>query len=985
MPFLKPLFPYYQRRFSVTASICFMLVTGLTAHAQQHNFRKYDQADGLPATFIYKAVQDTQAYLWFATEKGISRYDGTSFKNYNSDNGFPDYGAFHIVKDSKGIVWFLPFNGKICYFENGRFKIPGIPVIPQKNISWFAEDSKGNYWFSDKEELGSMYKYDPVNHKLHTYKTGRTIFTFCELPGGRMIGNNGAGFIIIDPETGKVSGFPLHNNQDKVYYGRFLKLMDRSVLIATSEGIYRVDSSLQPKPFLPFDENSFYGEVISMYEEDNGDLWIGKQDGAWCFKKGESGLEKAHRFLPGTHITSILKDHEQNYWFTTRMGIFNLRSKSTVNYTTQSGLNTNEVSFIFRGKNYLYIFLSDGYVYALAENGQLKNLDYGAEKYQPVYLHRIYPQPDGKIRMLTWKGELMIDELSVKYTSKSMGPGMENNYLEYMYNNRQWFYDSHGTGVIENGRKKYTSTEIYGPAYASNSICVDKDENIWFGGNAGLFFFTGKQWIDKKNENALFGKSIVGMKRDPEGNVWVATKENGVYTILNGVIVNYTRKDGLLTDHCNSIMVDKQGNLWISSNYGLNKVTLDKNKKITKIMKFDMNNLLLSNEVNSTFQDGQNIYVATREGMTVFEENMLQTSYISPPIYITGLTIGRKDTPAISSFELDYGFGSMQIRYAGISFSPNNNISYRYKMLPIDTGWQYTTLSSLEYSSFAPGDYEFLVSAKNADGIWSSAPAGLQFHIKTPYWQTWWFRVLIFIAFSFVVLLIFYMRLRSSKIKSTQKRKLIEAELQSLRSQMNPHFIFNALNAIQDFVLNNDKENANIYLSKFAGLIRVIMENSKKPFISLSDEIKFLNLYLEIETVRFSRKFSYTIEIDPRVNRGETKVPSMILQPYIENSIKHGLAPKKGSGKLLVKITSTGSQLSCIIEDDGIGRKRSLEAKRPGHAHVSRGMETTKERLRLLNESADVHMDLEIIDLLDAKGEPCGTRVLLTFPTGFHN
>jgi ligand-binding sensor domain-containing protein len=957
------------------ALLCAMLLR-LPSIAQQHNYKKFDLVDGLPATFVYRVVQDDQSYLWFATDNGVSRYDGTSFKNFTSQNGFPDYGAFHLEKDSKGKMWFLPFNGKICYYEDGRFKIPDIPLITEADISWFREDEKGNYWFSSKEKDGHMYRYD--QKEIKTYKIGYPVFTFSELPDGKLIAFTLFGFSTIDPVSGMVSNLDIGSKPPNQYFSRFLRLRDKSLLISTHQGIYRIDNSMRMSIVFPFVKDVFQGEVISMYEEDNGDIWIGKHDGARCIKKGQFNPEKADHFLDGNLITSILKDHENNYWFTSRNGAFNMRSKTTRTFTTQNGLNINEVSFVTRARDSLYVFLSNGFIYSLSANGKLKNLDYGAEKFQPATLLRIYKRPDGKIRALTGKYELLLDRAKVEFIT--------TDYSDLWFNDgkQEWFVDEYGIGKITpEGRKHvHYNTAIMNFSYM-NSICVDKQQNAWVGTKYGLYIFNGKEMVDKKKEKPLFGKSIVEMKRDSEGNIWVATKGNGIYTVCDNEIINYTIKDGLLTDYCNSIMIDSDNNIWISGNYGLNKLVLDSNRRIREIKVFNKSNSLLSNEVKSTYKEGRMIYVCTTQGLTVLDETNIQPSSVPPPVYITRLVIGSRDTTLQNFYDLDYGTGSMQINYTGISFSPDKNINYRYKMLPVDTGWKYTTLASLEYSSLPPGDYQFLVCAQNSDGVWSKAPAALQFHIKTPYWQSWWFRSLVVVSLSFIVLLIFYLRLQSSKNKSAQKRRLIEAELQSLRSQMNPHFIFNALNAIQDFVLNNDKENANIYLSKFAGLIRVIMENSKKPFISLNDEIKFLNLYLEIESVRFNHKFSYTIDIDTKIDRDKTRLPSMILQPYIENSIKHGLAPKKGKGSLLVQIRSERSQLTCIIEDDGIGRKTSAGAKRAGSNHISRGMETTHERLRLLNQSADLNMNLEIVDLKNAEGEACGTRVLLTFPTEF--
>lgn len=223
---------------------------------------------------------------------------------------------------------------------------------------------------------------------------------------------------------------------------------------------------------------------------------------------------------------------------------------------------------------------------------------------------------------------------------------------------------------------------------------------------------------------------------------------------------------------------------------------------------------------------------------------------------------------------------------------------------------------------------------------------------------------------------------RTLKQQEELRRKLLEVEQTALQSQMNPHFVSNALYAIQGLITDGEKEAANRYLSRFAKLIRLTLEQVRKRFISLTEEVQTISLYLELESLRFQKKFDYTIVVEDGLNTQDLKIPPMLLQPYIENAIKHGILPTGRSGYLLIKIHKYNhGYLQCVIEDNGIGRSESIRRKKLNNHHTSLGMNITKERLLLLQQSLNREFEVDIIDLFDSDGEtPQGTRVLITLP-----
>jgi len=246
-----------------------------------------------------------------------------------------------------------------------------------------------------------------------------------------------------------------------------------------------------------------------------------------------------------------------------------------------------------------------------------------------------------------------------------------------------------------------------------------------------------------------------------------------------------------------------------------------------------------------------------------------------------------------------------------------------------------------------------------------------------------WFLALgaFLLSLSGVVAGFFYMRHR----EVLSHRRALELELRSLRSQMNPHFIFNSLNSIHKYIWSNQTEEASEYLTKFSRLMRIILENTQHSQVLLSKELQSLYLYLELESLRCSNKFSYSIHVDPSINQDDVMIPPLIIQPFVENAIWHGLVHREGTGKLLVDISLSGKMFVCTVSDNGIGRKKAMEIRqRKGPVHQSMGMKVTQERIKLTSElSKNKETNIEIIDMEDGEGVALGTQVTVRLPAEF--
>lgn len=311
-------------------------------------------------------------------------------------------------------------------------------------------------------------------------------------------------------------------------------------------------------------------------------------------------------------------------------------------------------------------------------------------------------------------------------------------------------------------------------------------------------------------------------------------------------------------------------------------------------------------------------------------------------------------------------------------------VTYQYMLEGYDSDWITTDQRRVRYPKLPGGSYRFMVRAKERnEQMWTNVTS-LGISIPKRVTEFWWFWSIIAVLFLSMVVLINRLLLseqKTERLKAEFEHQLSEIQMQALRAQMNPHFLFNSLNSIKYFAISKSKDETAAYLSKFSLLVRAILNNSKSRTISLKDELDALQLYIEIEHLRLDGKFDYHIDIDSGIHIKQAQIPPMILQPYVENAIWHGLMHKDGRGKLLVQVKDMGHQIQCIIEDNGIGRLKASEFRGKQTDHKkSVGMQITSDRIALINRIYQIDTQVHVIDLMDANGIATGTRVVINIP-----
>ena len=469
-----------------------------------------------------------------------------------------------------------------------------------------------------------------------------------------------------------------------------------------------------------------------------------------------------------------------------------------------------------------------------------------------------------------------------------------------------------------------------------------------------------------------------------QGNVWIATQTKGILKIRNGTIVQRIhKKNGLASNYVRKIQLHED-NLYVSHKSGFQIVDLKTNNWKSIGAAEGINNGSIDDF--SVFEG--NLWIVSNGQIIILELNQSEKKP-EFSLVVSSVQLGDSLLAANNKSRLPYDQNHFVARFnfRGIEYESEAFIQYRLKGLNDDWKNLGSTSGELEYNALAPGDYQFEIRIKYR--TLESEAQVYPFSIQVPFWQAWWFYFLLILATASIVIVITRIRLkrtRKEQLRQMDQQKMqtniLDSELKALRSQMNPHFIFNSLNSIQDLVLREDKERAYDYIVLFAKLVRNTLNYSNEAFIPIEKELEFLHVYLSLEKLRFGDSFEYTIQYN---GSKDIDVPSMLLQPFIENALVHGLIHKKGLKKLDISFHRSNG-LSCTITDNGIGRKKATEIQqRQRGNHASFALTAIEQRLMLLNLQFGEEIGKYVVTDLFEEDQPVGTRVEINIPFRISN
>jgi two-component sensor histidine kinase len=531
-----------------------------------------------------------------------------------------------------------------------------------------------------------------------------------------------------------------------------------------------------------------------------------------------------------------------------------------------------------------------------------------------------------------------------------------------------------------------TASQIY--ELPSRTLCIYADPVgiLWLGCVNGLWSFSKGIFTYEGKDNPILRHRIDDIRVNKKGLWFMATRGNGVIIRKENNYTQVTTRQGLPSNNCECLHIDDRGTIWVGTKNGLCKLN-ERTDGQYDVTKLNLESEYFSRAIAQIEQVGNQLWIRTSNGIASYTLPDIQEKKNTPlRLYLKQFSVFDSDHLKDSVRDFSYSNNYVKISFVGLSYHSYGKIHYKYKLAGLDTTWHMTANTFIQYPFLPPGDYHFIVKAIAFDGYESKENCLVRFRIEKPIWLRTWFIALAIVLSLAVVYALFRIRLQSVRIKEEEKSainsQLATLEMRALRAQMNPHFIFNAINSIQNHILKNDSRTAQDYLAKFARLIRNVLENSKTEYVPLFLELQTLRLYIELEQMRAPGKFVISISQDPLLSAYNTMIPPMLLQPFVENAILHGILPlEDNSGHLQISLNLAQDRLICIIEDNGIGRQKAGEIKTSkAISHRSLGLSVTEERIRILNRLHEGISGIQIQDLTDASGKAIGTRVTLHLP-----
>ncbi|MEO0900042.1 MAG: histidine kinase [Bacteroidota bacterium] len=990
--------------------------------------------DGLPSNEIYGMIQDEKGYIWISTDNGLCRYNGLNFEKFTHPNQRSK--ATSILKmDKWGKIWVMNFSNQLFVIENG--------IMEEFIFSDSIELEFKNFFLMDTmlvvplpiRTIGSMLRFNLVDssYVFNKYPQGLTGFQYSESKRNpfliyfeeRCYMQTGEGWELIPTdnipkmyvETGKM-GHKSNYLADNILYSK--ECNDEQPYLL-------VDKRWKKIPITNWPQGSSQ-IILDLVNLRDDEYWIIGFDGTASFQANYRLKQELDYVFQDRKISCGIYDAEGNYWFgTLGDGILVVPDFKTKIFRANNGeahreLMSSDIRSLGTDGENLWIGDEKGGItiwYPEAENRPAKRIRLNKNSYE---LNDFFWSPKDQKMFVSGQSAYVIEnetllgrvwggsvkdvfyfkDLILKMDPYSLTAVKfkESGEVDLFHRAKKSkispfkfgiTYDGGNYGLRENWErvwdrsgKSVLSSSLFLRSVRGWSVWVDtfhkkKDDfTIWGAFADKLCYFEADggfhELPDPKTDQAILGRDIVQCDR---GKIWVGTTNQGIYGIRGDTIAFHFSTENILPTNQFLRLKAEGDTLWACGPEGLFKI-VPKDSTVEVFNKAD--GLSSSDVYDIEIWEGY-IWLATGKGLQKIPRSAFHPNSIPPPIYIDGIALFERDTLLPPFSKLPYNKNNLRFSFQGLSMKSQGEFTYEYRMIGLDSSWLEvpSTQSVARFPSINPGSYRFEVRALNEDKFYSSETASFPFYILKPWWRRWWFFTLSTIILIGIVATIFWSRLAREKRERAYEKQLDNLRMTALQAQMNPHFIFNALNAIQYYFTENKTENALSYLSKFSRLIRTIFEHAKLNRISLEEEISFLKLYAELEKLRFGDKVAVHWDIDQNLDLG-MEIPPLLIQPILENSFKYGLLHKNEKGNLYLKLEDHPHHIAILIEDDGVGRAAASKMRKPRiKGQTSTGLKTIEERTRIYHQEVgwESFKGLTLTDLYSEEGEAKGTRVEL--------
>jgi ligand-binding sensor domain-containing protein len=984
-----------------------------------YKFNPHDP-QSLNQNLTLSLFEDKDGDIWVGNvEGGVNRFDRGTEKFINYRPPQPP-GRFETVlrsvsamnEDKQGLYWVASFSGELRRFDKktGRFSSFDYPLDyhpspgdlrPFDQIHCIYRDKHHDLWVGNKSGLHLLVlkagitgaPFDSASAYFKTFAQdpadttsleGQEVFSVFEDHAGALWVSADTTLNLFDRKTGRCIHYR-HNPADPTSYsgggaGTIAEDADGYLWITVNHGMDRLDPQRQHfEHFVadPHDPNSMKNIGSSHLVIDKaGNIWIGGY-GIDKLNPKQPPIRTYRYDMPSHYamkgvFSTMMEDHLGTVWVCNGDGL-SAMDRRTGKFTHYRHDPANRYS------------ISSNFCSAMLEDGE------------------------GMIWVASWSGTLdRFDPRTGRFTHYIGPDGRFKNVERHYY--RLLFQDHRGVIWVGENSSGVTALDYrqgtirhfgHNPAdpaglsdYQTNCIAEDRQGYLWIGHGSvatdrldprtGLFRHYQYQ---PGNPGGISSNCVNVIMTDSKGRMWFGTLGGGIcrYDESTAMFTTYTEKDGLLDNTINSIVEDNTGSLWLGTGAGICRFFPD----TRTFTDFNYPNMPVDNPSTMMLgktPDGWLWFNNVGDIFSTFDPAALHPNTYVPPVVITRFRVFSQDRPGsdeMSEIELPYNQNFFSFEFSALNYTDSRKNQYAYRLEGVDKQWVHSgTRRVAAYTDVAPGTYTFRVKGSNNEGVWNDSDASVRIVIYPPWWRTWW----AYAAYALAILATwYYLERRHQKRLIARERdrgKARELEMQALRAQMNPHFIFNSLTSINRFILKNDRLSASDYLTRFSRLIRMVLNHSRLMLIPLDDELDMLRLYLDMEKLRFKEVFSYTIDAGNDADRENILIPPMLFQPFVENAIWHGLMHKSEPGRLDILLRIDGDILTCTITDNGVGRIVAAAASsKSAQKRKSMGIDITQQRLNLINGSADNGHGVKIEDLYDDHGQPAGTRVTIRIHT----
>ncbi|MGE8555880.1 MAG: histidine kinase [Chryseobacterium jejuense] len=939
----------------------------------------YSEEEGLNSSYTYTLSQDLNGFIWIGSDNGLFRFDGKEFKQYNKKNGLKNIEVLSCHQLSNGEIFILSFLNDFAYLKDGRI----INSDSNKELKKIHFEHNPSIYIHQN----AVYMYEPINPKnIYIYRNGKVTTLPLFINRNRSSNINVISFdldnhLLYLSDKNSKKNIEAYNIITKRTISCNIPL-EKTTMVYRKDDFYIFKSKEKIEIYKLYNKVHFKKIQTYFTHENIQHILIDKNYGLWlCLEDGgvlhfketlldNRKLSNPVKFLDKYIINSILVDNDNNIWFSTRNnGIYFITEKFLTNYM------------------HLPIKSNSAYITAIAQNGSDIILGYNEAKsgiYRSHTIKDIVFDENRKIehKAIVSEGNTIIFGLSRSLIQYNTVTQKKYTLNTKDYNPKNLLPYTKGSvlicssdGLTAYNYNNHTYSQILQHERIYTALLYDTD-SLFVGSFKDLYKMNTQT---KKKRLFLEGYYFTDIKK-LKHNVYVgATNLNGIILFSNSKILKtIIPSSGLLTSQIKKIEIENENVFWASSNSGLSRVELRGDN--LKINNFTQTDGLPSNVVAGCVIKGDTLFAGTSKGLGILSiRNLLsQQKFINKKVIINSITIGNQEFFNLKQkLTTQTPNNNITFNLSFPDYASQGKISYKYKIEGLNDNWEISNSPKVILNSLPPGSYTFKVFGLGYNGKQSYSSSDINFEIKPKFWQTWWFKLIMILlgaAMLFIFITLYFQKKRNKKLESLYyEKKIAELELQAIKAQINPHFIYNCLNSIQFLLYKKDYAETENYLDVFSQMIRKTLHYSEKTFMPIQEEAEYLSLYLNMEKLRLKEQFDYSIYISETVDKSWT-IPSLLIQPFVENAIKHGI-PKltDRKGKIDIRFDYYEAVLCITIEDNGIGiSSKDQEIIKSG----SFGVKLSQKRIETFKQLFETNIILVIKNRAEQQQKQ-GTQIKL--------